>query len=339
MATPQLILGHAVGHGQSADAYAVRNVGIRNERNEEMDAVCKRYRALYDFAVHGRDTRTADDAQTTSIENLREQFEMERYMYAKVRELYYSAITPNVVLSANWDSTHDLVLEKCHSTLFHTFHPRRFRKVMGRRIQCMDWYVAIFQVVHVLAVLQEEFAMVHHDLHAGNVFLNLIDETFAWHDFSARDNNAIAYTLGEQRYYVPLRGFMIKVGDFNLACTFAPKGDERVYSSIADGCYQDYGMDGTFHAGYDMQVFLLNLLGFRKELELPKEVVRFIVDLLEYLVPEHKHWYRRVLEKHKTTKFYRPDPRHVSDIGPADMIAQGVFDQLFYRAGHTEPAV
>lgn len=323
-----LELGECVGQGQSADVFALTGVGVVDERGRGVDAVCKRYRRLY--AHHHHPSADNEDGDV-SIAELREQFEAEQYMYAHVRELYYSAVTPNVVLSANWDSPYDLVLEQCRSSLFDTFHPPRFRRLLGRRIQCMDWYVVIFQVVHVLAVLQEELGLMHNDLHADNVFINLVDHTFEWHDFAGAQHNAIPYTMGSSRYLVPLRGFLVKLGDFNLACTYKPPGAERIYSGIARGRYSEYGMDGRFHAGYDMQVFLLNLLGFRKRFELPNEIVRFVTDLLDFLVPRHKQWYKRVLRQYKDTKFFRPAPRHVSDIAPSELLEQGVFDQLFAK--------
>lgn len=330
---PPLSIGKVLGTGCSGVVHELHDLGIPDENGTPIRAVIKRYMYLYMLKHTPRATAataaTAAPRRTSKQRDEEEQYRNEVNMYTLVRDLYYRFVSPNIVLSSRVDSSYDMVLEQCDTTLFKFFIPRTFHKLMARRIQCLDWYCAIFQVIHVLAVLQESYQFMHHDLHAANVFIKVLDDSFEWHSCTAK-HGFIPYRVGDTQFHLPMRGFLIKLGDFNLACAFHPQHRIR-YSRIDRGNYRSYGIDGKYHRGYDMQVFLLGLLGFRKELFMPNEVRYVVIQLLEMLVPNNPSWWKDIIKKDTTKRYYRPTLATISNVSPDQVFASNLFHHMFYH--------
>lgn len=102
------------------------------------------------------------------------------------------------------------------------------------------WKSIIFQVIHVLAVLQHKFHFMHNDLHPGNV---LID--------SVTPDTYLTFKLFDKTYYVENTGYIPKLWDFEFSNMF--KDEYNEYRNIIE-------FDIGYNKSYDPHVFLKGLL-------------------------------------------------------------------------------
>jgi serine/threonine protein kinase len=78
-------------------------------------------------------------------------------------------------------------------------------------MQVKHWRSIIFQILSVLAIIQNKYpGFRHNDMKANNILIHNIDidET----------NKKYLYKINQQQYIVPNIGFQIKLWDFDFAC-------------------------------------------------------------------------------------------------------------------------
>jgi len=120
--------------------------------------------------------------------------------------------------------------------------------------------VIVFQALHALYVLQSAVQFKHHDLHDQNVALVRItdDMTFRGQNLSAASH--FVYTVGDQTYYVPNIGYLVKIVDMGFASvTVGGRRVQRVDMNHFNDKPSSYGYwDAQFEGkrSYDVQVLL-----------------------------------------------------------------------------------
>ena len=74
-----------------------------------------------------------------------------------------------------------------------------------------EWRVLMFQIISVLAIIQNKYpGFRHNDMKANNILVHKIDTN--------KDNTKFKYKINGQVYIVPNIGIMIKLWDFDFAC-------------------------------------------------------------------------------------------------------------------------
>lgn len=86
-----------------------------------------------------------------------------------------------------------------------------FHTLLGRACEPEDVDVVLFHVCHALAVAYQKFRMQHHDMHAGNILLQVVAPV------EEHGGEAFEFSLDRVRYHVPNRGFLAKVADWDIA--------------------------------------------------------------------------------------------------------------------------
>jgi hypothetical protein len=76
-----------------------------------------------------------------------------------------------------------------------------------------EWRVIIFQILSVLAIIQNKYpSFRHNDMKANNILLHKISKT------PSEKSNKYRYKINGQKYVVPNIGYQIKLWDFDFAC-------------------------------------------------------------------------------------------------------------------------
>jgi hypothetical protein len=76
-----------------------------------------------------------------------------------------------------------------------------------------EWRVIIFQILSVLAIIQNKYpSFRHNDMKANNILLHKISKT------PSERSNKYRYKINGQKYVVPNIGYQIKLWDFDFAC-------------------------------------------------------------------------------------------------------------------------
>jgi hypothetical protein len=76
-----------------------------------------------------------------------------------------------------------------------------------------EWRVIIFQILSVLAIIQNKYpSFRHNDMKANNILLHKISKT------ASEKSNKYRYKINGQKYVVPNIGYQIKLWDFDFAC-------------------------------------------------------------------------------------------------------------------------
>lgn len=119
-----------------------------------------------------------------------------------------------------------------------------------------NWKSIIFQVIHVLAVLQDKFHFMHNDLHPGNVLIQkVVPDTY------------LTFKLFDKTYHVENTGYIPKLWDFEFSNMFKEEYSE--YINIIE-------FDIGYNPSYDPHVFLKGLLQIE---DLPENTRLFIEGL------------------------------------------------------------
>lgn len=85
-----------------------------------------------------------------------------------------------------------------------------FRTYLDRGVEPEDVDTVLFFVCHALATAYDKFRLQHHDMHTGNILLQMVPKL---HD----GDEHFAFTHRKRHYRVPNRGFLAKVADWDIA--------------------------------------------------------------------------------------------------------------------------
>lgn len=118
------------------------------------------------------------------------------------------------------------------------------------------WKSIIFQVIYILALLQDKYNFMHNDLHPGNILIDTVSPS-----------NDIEYIFYDKHYKVRNLGYIAKLWDFEFSNLH-----KEEYNSYQNNINFDIGYNET----YDLHNFLKGLL----EIEvLPINTIDFINSL------------------------------------------------------------
>lgn len=91
----------------------------------------------------------------------------------------------------------------------------KFIRANSQKLTAMHWKVIVFQLLSVLAIIQNRYpAFRHNDLKANNVLIDLIRQDYENIDYSKN----ILYNVVNKKYKIPDIGINIKLWDFDFAC-------------------------------------------------------------------------------------------------------------------------
>lgn len=138
-----------------------------------------------------------------------------------------------------------------------------------KEFTAVHWKVFFFQVISVLAVIQNKFpGFRHNDLKANNVLVHKIKQR----------GTMFSYTVNRCRYVVPSIGYQVKLWDFDFACIPGIVDNKKVTADWTD----QINVKPVQNRYYDMHYFFNTLIKkgffpqFMEEDCIPKEAKEFV---------------------------------------------------------------
>lgn len=91
----------------------------------------------------------------------------------------------------------------------------KFVKANHHKLTALHWKIFVFQLLSVLAVIQERYPdFRHNDLKANNILVELTKSNYENIDHNIKIN----YNICGKKYQIPDSGIIIKMWDFDFAC-------------------------------------------------------------------------------------------------------------------------
>jgi serine/threonine protein kinase len=144
-----------------------------------------------------------------------------------------------------------------------------------------DWRTIFFQIISVLAVIQNKYpSFRHNDLKANNILVQKID--------SRKKNNYFLYKLNldgvKYEYYVPNIGIQIKLWDFDFACIPGVVENSKVSSEWTN----KINVGPLQNRYYDLHYFFNTFTkkGFFPEFWTAKEIPQSVRHFVKRIVPD-----------------------------------------------------
>jgi len=132
-----------------------------------------------------------------------------------------------------------------------------------------DWRILFFQIISVLAIIQNKYpGFRHNDMKANNILIHNID----------KNNKKYLYKINNQKYIIPNIGFQIKLWDFDFACIPGLIGNSKVSAEWTN----KINIKPVQNRYYDIHYFCNTLTrkGFFPEFynlpEIPDKVKQFV---------------------------------------------------------------
>lgn len=181
----------------------------------------------------------------------------------------------------------------------------KFLKNNGNKLSSLHWRVLIFQILSVLAVIQERYpSFRHNDLKANNILVEITNQ-----NYETLNNKFIDYNVCDKKYRVPDIGIVLKIWDFDFACI--PKICENI--KVHERWTNKINITSTKNQYYDIHYFFRTLISsvFFPEIITSKDqkyndLKKFIYDVLpkEYIKSEKlsKHGRLLVNDEYTTPK-------------------------------------
>lgn len=140
-----------------------------------------------------------------------------------------------------------------------------------------EWRVLMFQIISVLAIIQNKYpGFRHNDMKANNLLVHKIDMN--------KDNTKFKYKINGQIYIVPNIGVMIKLWDFDFACIPGIVDNSKVDAEWTD----KINIKPEQNRYYDIHYFFNTLTkkGFFPEFYSEETVPEKIKEFVRRVVPE-----------------------------------------------------
>jgi hypothetical protein len=131
----------------------------------------------------------------------------------------------------------------------------------------IHWKVFFFQIISVLAVIQEKYPQFrHNDMKANNILVQKIKKT-----------HNMLYEVCDKKYNVPNIGYITKLCDFDFACIDGVVDNVKVHEDWT----KKSNITSVKHQYYDIHYFFNTLIRFLPEIvkdnkHIPQEVPEFI---------------------------------------------------------------
>ena len=173
----------------------------------------------------------------------------------------------------------------------------KFVKANHQKLSSMHWNIFVFQLLSVLAVIQEKYPNFrHNDLKANNILVELTKPNFEDIDYEHKIN----YSICGKKYSIPDIGIVIKMWDFDFACISKICENIKVHETWT----KKLNITSEKNQYYDIHYFfrtLINSAFFPDVISNnPKyrELKKFISDVLppDYLSGKKLSKYGRLLE-------------------------------------------
>ncbi len=130
----------------------------------------------------------------------------------------------------------------------------------------LEWRVLLFQVLHMLVVMQYHFpGFRHNDLKPNNILVNTYDK---------KSNNYFVYEMLGHTYYVPDIGITLKLWDFDFSLDNNTPNN-RQHNKF----YKEFGYSNELNPIYDVHSFFNYLYSFNNPDLLPS-VKTFVETIL-----------------------------------------------------------
>nr|QFG74706.1 MAG: hypothetical protein [Megaviridae environmental sample] len=185
------------------------------------------------------------------------------------KDEYYSNVS---VLVSEWANGGDLL---------------DYIKADHKKLKLKHWKIIFFQLLSVLAIIQNKYpGFRHNDLKANNILVNLIppDET-----------KNFQYKINNQKYIVPNIGFQLKLWDFDFACIPGIIDNNKVNSEWTN----KINVKPEQNRYYDIHYFIntLSKKGFYPDILDNTKVSPKIVDFVNRVVPSEYASGKKVTER------------------------------------------
>jgi serine/threonine protein kinase len=152
-----------------------------------------------------------------------------------------------------------------------------YMKKHYKEFKFKHWQVIFFQILSVLAIIQNKYpGFRHNDLKANNILVNLIA-------IDKSKNNNFQYKINGQTYIVPNIGFQLKLWDFDFACIPDIIDNNKVNSDWTN----KINVKPEQNRYYDIHYFINTLTkkGFFPHIKDTNIVPQKIVDFVNRIVP------------------------------------------------------
>jgi hypothetical protein len=146
-----------------------------------------------------------------------------------------------------------------------------------KTMQVKQWRCLIFQILSVLAVIQNKYpGFRHNDMKANNILINKIP--------TDKSNTKFQYKINSQIYIVPNIGIQIKLWDFDFACIPGIVDNSKVEAEWTD----KINIKPEQNRYYDVHYFFNTLTkkGFFPEFWTDEEIPEKIRDFVRRIIPE-----------------------------------------------------
>jgi hypothetical protein len=141
-------------------------------------------------------------------------------------------------------------------------------------LSSLDWKVFFFQIISVLAHIQDKYpAFRHNDLKANNILV---------HETKRNKGSRFKYTINQHEYYVPNIGYQLKLWDFDFACIPGIVENKKVNTKWTDAI----NIKPKQNRYYDMHYFFNTFIrkGFFHQFliseHIPEEAREFVARII-----------------------------------------------------------
>jgi serine/threonine protein kinase len=144
-------------------------------------------------------------------------------------------------------------------------------------MEVKHWRCILFQILSVLAIIQNKYpSFRHNDMKANNILVHKIH--------TSKENSKFKYKINGQTYIVPNIGIQIKLWDFDFACIPGVVENSKVDAEWTD----KINVKAEQNRYYDIHYFLNTIVkkGFLGEVWNDEEIPEKIKDFVKRVVPE-----------------------------------------------------
>jgi hypothetical protein len=120
------------------------------------------------------------------------------------------------------------------------------------------------QLLAAIGAYQNAYMIVHGDLHTNNIFVEKINESTMWGEHKVSEYDVFSYSVGGTNVYFPASKYIIKIGDWGLACKYSPRmvcNLNTMYTGYDQGDEEGPWLPNWFEPSYDM-LFATNAIRF-----------------------------------------------------------------------------
>ena len=139
--------------------------------------------------------------------------------------------------------------------------------VENNQLSPLEWKVILFQVFHMLTVMQYHHpGFRHNDFKPNNILVNTYTKT---------PNAYFVYKMFGKNYYVPDIGITLKMWDFDFSLD-----NNTLNERDTDDFYKEFGYGSELNPTYDIHAFFNYLLGVNR-----RNLPQHMIDLIETILP------------------------------------------------------